>query len=130
MTLISFYSGAAAVISGSLVAVLMMFLFGFADLPAWYRIESNGVGYARWSLCSGFLATSMAMLFWRPQDRVFLDRICIHEKDLTLKTQAILSLAGLLKKSDLMLILWDPTWTERMWCLFELAAFLKSRKAQ
>ena len=53
------------------------------------------------------------MLFWRPQDRVFLDRICIHEKDLTLKTQAIFSLAGLLKKSDLMLILWDPTWTER-----------------
>ena len=72
----------------------------------------------------------MAMLFWRPQDRVFLDKKCIHEKDLTLKTQAIFSLAGLLKKSDLMLILWDPTWTERMWCLFELAAFLKSRKAQ
>ena len=130
MTLMTFYNEAPAVILGSLVAVLMMFLFGFADLPAWYRIESNGVGYARWSLCSGFLATSMAMLFWRPQDRVFLDKICIHEKDLTLKTQAIFSLAGLLKKSDLMLILWDPTWTERMWCLFELAAFLKSRKAQ
>jgi hypothetical protein len=130
ITLMTFYNGAPAVILGSLVAVLMMFLFGFADLPAWYRIESNGVGHARWSLCFGFLATSVAMLFWRPQDRVFLDRICIHEKDLTLKTQAILSLAGLLKKSDLMLILWDPTWTERMWCLFELAAFLKSRKAQ
>ena len=83
MTLISFYSGPAAVILGSLVAVLMMFLFGFADLPAWYRIESNGVGHARWSLCFGFLATSVAMLFWRPQDRVFLDRICIHEKDST-----------------------------------------------
>ena len=27
-----------------------------------------------------------------------------------------------------MLILWDPTWTERLWCLFELAAFLKSKK--
>ena len=47
VTLMSFYSGAAAVILGSLVAVLMMFLFGFADLPAWYRIGSNGVGHAR-----------------------------------------------------------------------------------
>ena len=27
------------------------------------------------SLCFGFLATSVGMLFWRPQDRVFLDRI-------------------------------------------------------
>eukprot|EP00434_Breviolum_minutum_P029015 symbB.v1.2.025664.t2/scaffold2506.1/size77480/1 len=36
-------------------------------------------------------------------------------------------LIGFLKKSDVMLIVWDPTWTERLWCLFELAAFLKSK---
>ena len=29
-----------------------------------------------------------------------------------------------------MLILWDPTWAERLWCLFELAAFLKSKQIQ
>ena len=29
-----------------------------------------------------------------------------------------------------MLVLWDPTWTERLWCLFELAAFLKSKKGR
>ena len=68
------------------------------------------------------------MMLWRPQSRVFLDRICISETDMALKTQAIYSLAGLLKKSDSMLILWDPTWTERLWCLFELAAFLHSKK--
>ena len=39
-------------------------------------------------------------------------------------------LAGLLKQSDEMLVLWDPSWTERLWCLFELAAFLKSRKGR
>ena len=44
------------------------------------------------------------------------------------KLKAIFSLAGLLKKSDSMLILWDPSWTERLWCLFELAAFLQSKK--
>jgi len=59
--------------------------------------------------------------------QVFLDRICISS-DPELKAQAILSLSGLLKKSDEMLILWDPSWTERLWCLFELAAFLKSKK--
>jgi len=70
------------------------------------------------------------MMFWRPQTRVFLDRICIHQHDNILKAQAILSLAGILKKSDSMLILWDPTWTERLWCLFELAAFLKSNESK
>lgn len=69
MTLMGFYCGAAAVILGRLVAVLMMFLFGFADLPTWYRIGSNGVGHARWSLCFGFLVTSVTMLLWQPQDR-------------------------------------------------------------
>ena len=39
-------------------------------------------------------------------------------------------LAGFLKQSDEMLVLWDPSWTERLWCLFELAAFLKSRRGR
>ena len=68
-------------------------------------------------------------LFWRPRTEVFLDRICISQ-EADLKTQAIFSLAGMLSRSDTMLILWDPTWTERLWCLFELAAFLKSKQSQ
>lgn len=28
-----------------------------------------------------------------------------------------------------MLVLWDPTYVERLWCVFELAAFLKSRES-
>eukprot|EP00438_Fugacium_kawagutii_P000092 Skav218706 [mRNA] locus=scaffold1346:431206:432378:- [translate_table: standard] len=44
-----------------------------------------------------------------------------------MKANTILSLSGIMKKSDTMLILWDPTWTERLWCLVELAAFLKSQ---
>jgi len=44
-----------------------------------------------------------------------------------MKFHAIQSLAGLLKHSDKMLVIWDPSWTERLWCLFELAAFLKSQ---
>ena len=55
-----------------------------------------------------------------------MDRICISS-DAKVKAQTILSLSGLLKESDEMLILWDPSWTERLWCLFELAAFLKSK---
>ena len=28
-----------------------------------------------------------------------------------------------------MLVLWDPTWSDRLWCVFELAAFLRSKVA-
>ena len=39
-------------------------------------------------------------------------------------------MAVFLKQSDEMLVVWDPSWTERLWCLFELAAFLKSRRGR
>eukprot|EP00435_Cladocopium_sp_Y103_P009441 s3401_g2.t1 len=91
--------------------------------------EFHEFEYSCWSLWSGFVVTLLVMILWRPQSRVFLDRICISTDD-RLKAQSIFSLAGLLEKSDSMLILWDPTWTERLWCVFELAAFLQSKKDQ
>ena len=87
MTLMTFYNGPAAVILGNSVAVLMMFLFAFGGLPGWYLIVPGFRGFACWSLCSGFLVTSLVMLFWRPQTPVFLDRICISS-DCKLKTLA------------------------------------------
>ena len=32
-------------------------------------------------------------------------------------------------RSDQMLILWDLSWAHRLWCLFEFAAFLKSKQS-
>ena len=78
---------------------------------------------------AGVSATCLAAIFWRPQTPVFFDQICISS-DPRLKTQAIFSLAGMMKSTDTMLILWDPTWAERLWCLFELAAFLKTKETQ
>ena len=126
LTLLSFYNGFAAVFCGFLAAILMMIFFCCGLLPGFDR--QWFVQYSAWCLPSGFAATTLVMLFWRNRTKVFLDRICISQNNDTLKTQAILSLAGLLKNSDVMLILWDPTWTQRLWCLFELAAYLKSKR--
>ena len=140
-----------------------MLLFSLGTLPGidrgWW---DDSFQWSCWSTFSGLVVASLVMIFWRPRTAVFLDRICISESDARLKIEAILSLAGLLKKSDRMLILWDPTWTERLWlgrplghfvcfpflgsrrvtkvpyilqsqprwCLFELAAFLKSKTSQ
>ncbi|CAE7810906.1 unnamed protein product [Symbiodinium microadriaticum] len=128
LAIITFYNGTAAVALALLTGVLVMVLFCFGTLPGIDRGWYFSLQWSCWSTCSGFVVASLAMIFWRPQTGIFLDRICISQNNERLKTDAILSLAGLLKHSDNMLILWDPTWTQRLWCLFELAAFLKSKK--
>ena len=132
ITLITIYNGPAAAVSGMVSAVVAVILYCFEVLPSLDRgREEDGIsyGYSCWSLWFGFIATTLVMIFWRPRKGIFLDRICISSNE-KLKAEAIFSLAGLLKHSDSMLILWDPTWTERLWCLFELAAFLQSKKDQ
>lgn len=126
LNLITIYNGPIAIVFGMFIATVMMILFALELLPGIDR----GKEFSYWCSLSGFVATALVMIFWRPQKQIFLDRICISQTDRTLKAQAIKSLAGLLKESDSMLILWDPTWTERLWCLFELAAFLQSKKGQ
>eukprot|EP00439_Symbiodinium_sp_Y106_P013958 s3455_g2.t1 len=54
---------------------------------------------------------------------------CINQRDQVLKGEAIISMGAFLKQSDSMLVLWDPTWVTRLWCVFEIAAFLHSRNS-
>ena len=113
LTLLAFYNASAALVCGFLIAILMMILFCYRLLPS---VDRAGAGddhrWSNWCLCSGFVMTTLLTFLWRSQKKIFLDRLCISQKDDRLKAQAIFSLAGLLNKSDVMLILWDPTWTE------------------
>ena len=127
LTLLAFYNAPAALACGFLTAILMMILYYLQILPGFDRQKKFYILFSPWCLPSGFVVAILMMLLWRSHTKVFLDRLCISQDNPKLKTQAIFSLAGLLKNSDVMLILWDPTWTERLWCLFELAAFLKTK---
>ncbi|CAJ1419077.1 unnamed protein product [Effrenium voratum] len=60
---------------------------------------------------------------------IFLDRICIHQSDPRLKMEGVMSIGAFLKRSERMLVLWDASYMQRLWCVFEVAAFLKSRSA-
>eukprot|EP00913_Durusdinium_trenchii_P012719 g11945.t1 len=84
---------------------------------------------------SAMLVGALCLAYWRCQKTVFLDMVCIHQKDSALKMAGLVSMGAFLslgptsasKESNSMLVCWDATYNHRLWCLFELAAFLKSR---
>eukprot|EP00438_Fugacium_kawagutii_P006333 Skav213288 [mRNA] locus=scaffold2236:91276:92331:- [translate_table: standard] len=59
---------------------------------------------------------------------VFLDQICIHQFDAKLKFEGIVSIGAILKYSEHFLLVWDATYAGRLWCILELAAFLRSHE--
>ncbi|CAJ1360086.1 unnamed protein product [Effrenium voratum] len=119
LTLLVLNNGPAAIALGTFCALLGACLFLLNGQAPGFMCPVLGVAGAGFTLA-----------FWRSRKRIFLDAMCISQTDDELKTQAIRSLAGILNKSDSMLVLWDESFADRLWCIFELAAFLKSQESQ
>ena len=96
LTLLVLYNGLASILLGTLAAFAMMWLFALGFLPGFTRFDGMMV-WSTWSLATGLVVSIASFVLWRPQEEVFFDRLCINEEDGTLKGQAILSLAGMLK---------------------------------
>ena len=113
-------NGLPAVCVGTFAAFLAAGLSYLEILPGWYkapRIQSPGFSgefrYSCWALFSGVVASLLTLLLWRSGDRVFLDRVCIHQGDDVLKAQAILHLGAFLKSSKTLVVVWDATYLSR-----------------
>ncbi|CAE6971644.1 ebh [Symbiodinium sp. CCMP2592] len=115
-----------AMISASLfvAGVLPMAFFEATQKPP-YIAQYPLVSY--WSKATGFAVYCFVLLLWQRRKGIFLDTLCIKQDDNKWKALALLSMPALLKSSDSLLVLWDPTYTRRLWCCFEIAAFLHSR---
>ncbi|KAF4655847.1 hypothetical protein FOZ61_007346 [Perkinsus olseni] len=57
--------------------------------------------------------------------KVFFDRCCIDQVDPVRKAAGIRSIGAYLNKCDTFLLLWSDDYFQRLWCVFELACFLK-----
>ena len=117
------HNGPPAALFGTLGAFLAAGLYACGILPG---IQGGDGVICVWPLVFGLGCSLLILLLWRGQKLVFVDRMCINQVNPRLKAEGIVSLAGILKTSESMLVLWDEAFGERLWCLFELAAFLKS----
>jgi hypothetical protein len=54
----------------------------------------------------------------------FLDKCCIHQTDESKKARGIKQLGAFLRHSKSMVVLWQPEYFTRLWCVYELAAFM------
>ncbi|CAE7219770.1 unnamed protein product, partial [Symbiodinium sp. CCMP2456] len=110
----------------------MMCLFCLDLLPGYFRRPFLGSDteykYGPWALLTGVVVSTLTLFFWRPKQAMFLDRVCINQVDQAMKAEGVLNMGAILKHSDSMLVLWDTTFASRLWCLFEMAAFLKSHE--
>ncbi|CAE7510778.1 unnamed protein product [Symbiodinium sp. CCMP2592] len=128
VTLLLFYNGAAAAAVACLGAAVASVLFALELLPV--LREPNKVTYWQsfWAALVGMILYLLVLLFYRPQVPIFLDVICIDQSNPRRKGQGLLSMGAFLKASRSMLILWDATYSDRLWTMFEFAAFLTSRE--
>ncbi|CAJ1334794.1 unnamed protein product [Effrenium voratum] len=65
---------------------------------------------------------------WSPS--VWVDKLCIHQTDMGLKAEQIAALPVFVARSSRMLVLWDETYFERLWCNLELATFSRHGGAE
>ncbi|CAE7404104.1 unnamed protein product [Symbiodinium natans] len=121
-SLLVLYNSKAAAVSTFVVSLLGGILIACGALP-----DSD------FACCIGFLNFVLVFLFWQhlrdlflqPQ-LVFLDKLCIPQDDEQVKEECILGLAGYLKASEKLVILWSERYFQRLWCMYEVAAFLRT----
>ncbi|CAJ1353859.1 unnamed protein product, partial [Effrenium voratum] len=80
------------------------------------------------ALVLGAVFSFLTLTLWRSRKKVFFDQICIHQRDDLLKSEGILNMGAILRKSSTLLVLLDPTYVGRLWCTFEMAAWMKSHE--
>jgi len=64
--------------------------------------------------------------WWQPT--VFLDKICINQVDAREKELGIRSIGGILARSSNFLVAWDATYFSRLWCTYEISAFMHCQR--
>ncbi|KAF4654857.1 hypothetical protein FOL46_008487 [Perkinsus olseni] len=102
--------------------------FTLAGLCGWamtlYELPVPVIFVGMWlALFSGYLLGGF--LCW-DRTMVFFDQFCIHQDDEAKKLEGIKHIGDYLQRSQKLVIFWSADYNERLWCIFELACFLRT----
>eukprot|EP00928_Gymnodinium_smaydae_P044006 TRINITY_DN29389_c2_g4_i1.p1 TRINITY_DN29389_c2_g4~~TRINITY_DN29389_c2_g4_i1.p1 ORF type:complete len:553 (+),score=52.40 TRINITY_DN29389_c2_g4_i1:85-1659(+) len=144
--LVVHYNGKPALCVAVVVALLMALADQLGALPvlnpsmdnAYLQLFLPGVPSIvrsrSWSFWGYIVVYNVTLAYWqswlrwlgRSNQTVFFDRLCIHQSNPQRKAAGVRGLGTFLMYSKEMLIMWDKTYFQRLWCTYELAIFLGS----
>ncbi|CAK0840918.1 unnamed protein product [Prorocentrum cordatum] len=139
LTLAVYFNGVPALCASFAVGVLVLTLQVTGVLVQRKKPErflAAGVEYEEahgvWCFPAGICTFFFVLLYWQVCREcvlqplyVFVDKMCINQRDPVQKERGVHSLGGFLHKSDRMIMLCTPRYFSRMWCAFEVAAWLR-----
>lgn len=136
---ILFNSSAAGVVASVFVVAyssLNMFVAWPQELPEarcqkWVIAGEERCLRSDWGFPVGLAVFFLTLCSWqrirklfRCAKVVFFDKICINQTDEELNIAGIMGLAGFLRHSKDIVVLWSPRYFLRLWCTFELASWM------
>eukprot|EP00435_Cladocopium_sp_Y103_P057026 s700_g19.t1 len=90
-----------------------------------------------WLVSIGYLTFAVFFFFWQhirdtffAPKLAFLDKLCIPQDDEEVKEKCILGLAGFLRRSGKLVILFSESYISRLWCIYEITAFMRMHSSQ
>ncbi|CAJ1348334.1 unnamed protein product [Effrenium voratum] len=125
--LLVLYNGLAAALIGTLVVAGVRLLFEFGPKKT-YLVNSDAFAVrvdVVLATMGGFGAAAVSLFLWRSRQMIFFDRMCIDTQPKQWRVAQILQIGAMLKRSKSLLVCWDESFAQRLWCMFELAAFMK-----
>ncbi len=138
MNLSMYFRGRTSILGGTAVAVLLSLVQWSGITGSIGLVEENSMAtgniYIRGSMSFWDGNAAMILLLFTAvggtmpyltsnTKAVFFDKICINAKDYEQKEAGIRSLGGIIMRSKQMIVVWNDTYFERLWCVFELACF-------
>ena len=116
------YNFSVALVCGILLPGVLYVVSSVGWLPLPAVDDQNVKHLGMYCSCCGFLVFHVVLLFssdvlpgfFMRHDRVFLDKVCIHQVDKELQRKGIESLGGFLFHSWSMVVLYTPVYTDRV----------------
>ena len=62
--------------------------------------------------------------------RFWIDQVCVHPSDPEVKARTLEAIPAFVAQSKQMLVIWDDTYWQRLWCNYEVAVYVKASSAR